>query len=59
MKTKQQKKYYAVTPCGTMLVSTEATKKQECITKLLKQTVHIPYSNWKEMKLCGYEIEFI
>lgn len=51
--------WYAFTPAGTLVMSTGAPSKQQCIDKLLAETAHMPYKDWNAMYERGYRVEQI
>lgn len=50
------KKFYPVTPAGTVITWLKSTTREEAIAKLLKDAAHMPYKTWENFEKRGYTI---
>jgi hypothetical protein len=53
------KRYYPVTPAGTLVDWLGGNTKKEAIRRLLIDAAHMPYNGWKEFHNRGYRIKVV
>lgn len=51
------KKWFVITPGGTLVYETGSFSRKCSIKKLLRDAAHMPYQSWNDFKLRGYKLE--